>query len=510
MQPQDRLQAAPPRSPDAFFDTPSRCILPCIPQKNCSRKTDTIFFLVGQHRLDVNHDRHARWQAYVEAGSHHGVDAEDRPQLPWNDGQSVKLPLLRNAIVAQYGLSPRSHESHTRTSERRPVTRTLAIGPVMWHVSKDVLAAKGVEHDERGRAFFVDKFTGLRVFVCEQQAQEEKKTASFIHERSDSMLVQRCRERGEDVQAQGQLVGQQLHHRLSQAQHSLKNKRAFLDQRVRDLATLKSSAVGYAAALAAQDRRVFEARAEWEMLRLNHDIWTTADRLKKCSRELAAVDSSWRHRTACASPKPIRHLQVKTPCKSGMSSVASTMAPLPMLVQKPAATPSNLLNSNKEIRAFAGQEADLCASILVIADDSRVAPQDAREPLQAISGFKGLEDGSGWAVERDIESIPTNQGPASFRGHPKPVAVNDVHLVLGSVQLDEPRSPPMASPSPRPERDNSHASAEVQPCAPAGPGFGCSSPASCSSRLPMFKGFALLEERLSETQARRLRLAIPG
>jgi hypothetical protein len=138
-----------------------------------------------------------------------------------------------------------------------------------------------------------------------------------------------------------------------------------------------------------------------------------------------------------------------------------------------------------------------------------VAPQDAREPVQAISGCKGREAGSGWAVEWDIGSIPTNQGPASFRGHPKPVAVNDLHLVPGGVQL-EPRNPPTASPPPRPERGNRHGAAEVEACAPASPGFSCSSPASSSTPLPMFKGFALLEKRLSETQARRLRLAIPG
>ena len=67
---------------------------------------------------------------------------------------------------------------------------------------------------------------------------------------------------------------------------------------------LKKAASGHAAALAAEDRGRFENKVQWEMQRLNQEIQTLAQRLRECSKEVAAVDSAataskWLPSTPC-------------------------------------------------------------------------------------------------------------------------------------------------------------------------------------------------------------------
>lgn len=497
-----------------------------------------MFLLAGQHQSDVYKERHARLQAYLQGGPHEkGADIEDCLKLPWltlqsngkttKDSQSVKSPIVpsstnltESTIVSQYGLSPRRRAGHKDDFDEHKIES------IMWHLAKDVLAEKGVHYDERGCAFFVDKFTGLRVYVHQKQTQS--KSESHDHEQNDVMCVPRRAQVQEDSGTERK-QNVELHHHLSKVQNFLQKKHISLDQRLRDLATLKSQALEHATAMAAENRRISEAKIEWEMLRLDHEIWTTRERLKKCSKELAAADPSWRHHTACATPIPTRqhrqHLRLKAP----INSPFSTMAPSPMLAQasKPTGSPNESQNSRSEVRAFAGQEADLSDSILIINDGTEVVrngegtllnksqevhkddPRRAGRGVapQVSSSLTGQEATGGKDIgwKRECSISPTSHDPSSSRDHPKTSALkefeqlNELGKTVGASSSQQLHS----------ARNAREEAAAVEALVLANTGT-ASPDSSTSNTSPMFKGFAILEKRVSQIQDRRLRLAKPN
>jgi len=481
-------------------------------------------FSALQHQSEGYQRRHARLEEYLQAEQ---AEQDEHLQLPWitprahgRASSEDSQPVLSQRVVGQYGLSPRklpNVKAGRVASKMDCAGRSVAIDTVMWHIAKDVLAERGVEYDEAACPYFVDKFTGLRVRI----SKELPKAVGSMHDNiKQNDLVRTPRPApttAEGDEEPKEMTSQQhtaLRHHLSRLRSSLNDKHTFLDQRLRDLATLKTNALGHAAALAAEDRRTFEVKIGWEMLRLDHEIRTVANRLKKCSKELATVDSTWRHTTACRSPEHVGQFRLHAPT----SSPISFMSPFPTQVSHQ--TQDFVLG--KQVTAFASrpsQRAHMSSSPLVVHHNNAIVRAEHRSSKVGVVADGNCRPQKGSTLLVDWEERLT-----ASAAHPQSAAAGtplyadgklswqreQQHKILEAASVfgsgtETPSKIPDAVPDSTIPASGTCADIDATPSADNTATL--SIPASSSPPLPFHNEFAMLRTQLTAIQNGRLRLA---